>query len=354
MKTAQGKLRLGLIGCGRVAEERHLPALKLLPQVRLVAVADTEATRIAALGDRYGIAKQYTHYQELIDDADVEAVGILTPTGSHAEIGAAVLTAGKHLFLEKPLALNLEECERLVTQARTATVKSLLCFNLRWHRLVQQARCFLATGALGKIIAIRSEYTHARDGSKAPDWHRILAKGGGVTFNEAVHHVDLWRYFLGAEVTEVFAFHNADEHYEDVSSMMCACLNNGALGTAFNTFRTSPNSEIEILGEGGRLCLNLYRFDGMEFIPTHQYPGNVTARVKRLPGTVKGFVEALRLKKRGGDFQATFYSIWRHFADCVLNDARPEVSLEDGLRAMQITQAAIQSFQTNERVCIDA
>lgn len=346
------KVAIGIIGCGRVSHERHLPALRLLPNVQIVAAADPDSRRVQRLTDQYSIPHRYTNYEDLIQDSKVDAVAVLTPTGTHTEIGLAVMDADKHLFMEKPLALTAEECDKLVNKSKTISTKNIICFNLRWHRLIQQTRSIISTGKLGKIIAVRSEYTHFRDGSKAPDWHRILDKGGGVTFNEGVHQIDLWRHLLQTEVTDVFAFHNADKFYQDASSVMCARFANNCLASAYNTFRTSPNSEIEIIGEKGRLCVNLYRFDGIDFYPYHQYPGNVPARIKKVPYSLKEFAKALALKKKGGDFQATFYNIWQHFTDCILHDKEPNVALEDGKRAIQVSQAAIESFKTNRMIHI--
>jgi len=260
------------------------------------------------------------------------------------------MDANKHLFMEKPLALTVAECDSLVNKSKTITAKSMICFNLRWHRLIQQANFIIGTGKLGKIAAVRSEYTHFRDGSKAPDWHRILDKGGGVTFNESIHHFDLWRYLFQTEVNSIFAFHNADEFYRDASSMVCARLLDNSLGTAHTTFTTSPNSEIEIIGEKGRLWVNLYRFDGLDFTPCYQYPGSIPARIRKVSYGFKQFFQALSLRKKGGDVQATFYNIWQDFINCILRDEAPNTTLGDGKRATQISQAAIASFKTNNMI----
>jgi myo-inositol 2-dehydrogenase / D-chiro-inositol 1-dehydrogenase len=348
--NASPKITIGIIGCGRVAQERHLPALKLIPNIQIVAVADPDPHRVQRLADQYNIPQQYTDYKDLIHDSKVDAVAILTPTGSHAEIGLAAMDANKHLFIEKPLALTLEECDRLANKSKELSAKTIICFNLRWHRLIQQACSLINAGALGKIHAVRSEYTHFRDGSKAPDWHRILDKGGGVTFNESVHHIDLWRFLLQKEVADVFACHHADEFYQDASSMICVRFADNSLGSTYNTFKTSPNSEIEILGEKGRLSVNLYRFDGLDFFPCHQYPGSILTRINRIPNTIKHFGQALAFKKMGGDFQATFCAIWRHFIDCIINDKEPCATLEDGKWATEISLAAIESFKTNKMI----
>jgi predicted dehydrogenase len=339
-------IRLGIIGCGRVAEERHLPALRRLPQIRVVATADPDPRRGSRLADRFGAAHRLSDYRALLDLTDVDAVAVLTPTSSHAEVGLAALEAGKHVLVEKPLALNLAECDRLIARAARSDRRVVVGFNLRWHRLVRRARAFLETGALGRIKAIRSVYTHNRLGDQAPEWHRKLELGGGVSFNEGVHHFDLWRYFAGSDVEEVFSFSTPSPYYEDETSAITARMSDGTLATGIFTFRTGPNSEVEIYGDSGRLCLSLYRFDGFGFFPNSGYPGNLGDRLRQAVAALGGVPEAIPMLLRGGDFQATFDGLWRHFIDCVSLGQPSQCTLEDGRSSLRIALAATESARS--------
>lgn len=350
---ARERIRLGIIGCGKVAHHRHVPALNLIPRFQIVAASDTQADRLDRFAREYNVPQRYPDYHELLENPDIDAVAVLTHTGAHAEIGLAAMEAGKHLFMEKPLALTLEDCERLIEKSNAAPTKSLLCFNLRRHRLIQRAREELRTGKMGQIRAIRSVYTHLRDGSQAPSWHRVLDLGGGVTFNEAVHHFDLWYYLLGQEVTHISAFHTPDDYYEDESSVITAKFENGMLGSMYNTFRTSPNNEVEIYGESGRLYLNLYKFDGLDFFPAEKYPGNIPNRMKKLVQSGWDFLRYLPILRRGGGFPDTFYQTWQHFADCVLHGQTPGCTFEDGKRALKIALATIESFNSQSVVTVN-
>ena len=343
-------IRLGIIGCGRVAEERHVPSLLRLPDVRVVATADLDAARSRRLADRLDAALRFTDYRAVLERPDVDAIAILTPTQSHAEIGLAALDAGKHLLVEKPLAMNLPECDRLIARAAQSSCKVVVGFNLRWHRLVRRTREFLSTGALGRIKAIRSAYTHDRSGETAPDWHRKLELGGGVSFNEAAHHFDLWRYFTGGEVEQVFSASVPSAYYEDETNAVTARVSDGILASGVFTFKTGPNSEVEIYGENGRLCLSLYRFDGMEFFPCAIYPGNLGDRLMKTVETLGRLPEAVPVLRQGGDFQATFDGLWRHFADCILHDLPSQCTLEDGRSSLRIALAVIQSARSGEPV----
>lgn len=345
-------IKVGLIGCGRVAAERHLPALRHLRDARVVALADTDAARMRAVADRLGVEHRFGDHRALLDHADVDAVGILTPTQSHVEISLAALDAGKHVLVEKPLALNRAECDRLMERSSDSPCKVVVGFNLRWHRLVRRARAFVETGALGRIKAIRSVYTHHRSGEDAPAWHRKTELGGGVSFNEGVHHFDLWRYLLSAEVEQVFSFSRPSAYYEDETHVTSACLSNGVLATGVFTFQSSPNSEVEIYGEAGRLYLSCYRFDGLEFFPNTTYPGDLMDRLKKAAFALCELPRAAPIMRRGGDFPATFQGMWRHFIDCVLQDEASECTLDDGTRALRIALAAMESASSGRPVRI--
>lgn len=352
MNSNRRTLRVGLIGCGKVAEEHHLPSLQLVSNVKVVALADQNEEKLDHLSRKYNIRRRYNNSNDLLADPEIDAIGVLTPTSSHCEIGVAALNAGRHVFLEKPLALSRIECDRLVEASRDTGKTKMICFNLRWHRLIVEAKRLVTSGVLGEIQVIRSIYTHYREGIGAPDWHRKLHLGGGVTFNESIHHFDLWRFVLDREVVEVHAFHNPSKQYEDETSVVGARLSGGVLGTIVNTFKTSPTSEIEILGSKGRLCINLYQFDGLRFYPYTIYPGSLNYRLKGLfksIGQLAGFVPTMR---RGGSFNETFVHAWDHFVDSALADRPATCTFEDGRRAVLITLAAVSSFQSERAVLV--
>ncbi len=345
---------IGVIGCGKVALEHHLPSLKRVVGAEVVALADTDQKKTERLARAYRIANQCTTAEELLGDPSVDVVAVLVPTPDHHEIGMAALQAGKHVFMEKPLALSRSQCDELVDTARQAGTKTMTCFNLRWHRLIQEAKNFLASGRLGTIKAINSTYTHCRDPQHAQPWHRHLRFGGGVSFNESVHHFDLWYHLLHSDVEEVFALHRTSRDYEDESSMIAARFENGVLASCFNTFRTSPANEIEIVGDEGRLCINLYRFDGLQFFPSSVYPGSITLRANQAALSLKRFFGAISARQRGGFFAETFHGAWQHFIRCIQEDNEPSCSLSDGRRAVLAALAVVRSFNSEKSVRVDA
>lgn len=353
MNRDNPNLKIGLIGCGKVAGEHHLPSLMRIPAARVIALADPEHPKMSSLSRKYHITKQYRTETELLADKEIEAVGILTDTPSHCDIAVAALKAGKHVFLEKPLALSRSECDRLVEACRSTGKTNMVCFNLRWHRLIEDARRFIRSGRLGDIKIIRSSYTHFRDGADAPDWHRKLCRGGGVTFNESVHHFDLWRFLLGQNIEEVHAFQTRSAHYEDETSVIGARLSGGTLGTIINTFKTSPTSELELLGVGGRLHINLYQFDGMKFFPHLVYPGSIIHRAKNVCQSISHLPRVIPALSKGGIFGETFYRAWSHFVQSALLNKQTTCTFEDGQQAVLTTLAAVKSFSDRSTVLVN-
>lgn len=346
MTSSKNTIRIGIIGCGRGAQVHHLPVLTRLPEFKVVAAADLDPRLLQSVAGHFGIQNRFTDWREMIHSNEVEAVAVATPTASHCEIGMAVLREGKHLFMEKPLALNLDECDQLIAAAAGSGRKAVVALNSRWHRLVLRARELIRSGLLGNLKSIRSVYTHCHPGKTAQSWHKRRALGGGVMINDGVHHFDLWRFILGSEVTEIYAHSLSSEHFEDDTCTVTAQLDNGMLASGIFSFSTSANSELEIFGEEGRLLISLYRFDGLEFFAKTSFPGSIKTRLRSAVQTVKELPDGLGLIRRGGYFGFSYEALWKHFADCIRQDVQPGCTLEDGRKALQIALAALESTQT--------
>jgi predicted dehydrogenase len=339
----QRKVRLGIIGSGKSAGVFQMPGLKQVEDISVVAASDIDEDRLNRFAERFGIKHHFLDYHEMLNRSDIDAIAILTPTSLHADMAVAAMTAGKHVFIDKPLALNIPECERLIDQAAHSPGKAMVGFNLRWHRLVRKAMQAVRSGVLGDIKAIRSTYTHWHPGDKAQVWHRTRGEGGGVLFNEVVHHFDLWRLFLGSEVKEIFSASRPSEYFEDETGAIAARFENGVLASGIFSYESSPNSEIEIFGRMARLRISLYQFDGLEVYSNQEYPGDLKGRLHRVIDTMRELPETAKIIRKGGDFGLTYRNQWQHFADCILHNRPPECTLEDGRHAVEIALATIDS-----------
>jgi myo-inositol 2-dehydrogenase / D-chiro-inositol 1-dehydrogenase len=339
-------LRIGVVGLGQAAQTLHLPALARLPQARVVAGADADPGRLEAVSRRFGIPQRYADVRGVAADPAVEAVAVCVPPWIHTQAALVVLEAGKHLFVEKPLALSLEECGVLIHRARGFSGRILVGFNLRHHRHMRRAREIVRGGGVGPLQTVRSAFTSmARTNPLVPNWRTRSGEGGGVLMDLGVHHFDLWRFLTGAEVEEVQAF----SRMEDEATVVAARLSGGVLGCAVLSQHSAPANEVEVYGQSGLLRVSGYRFDGLEVLHSSRQPGFRT-RLQGLAGTLKQLPIGLREMRRGGTHLDSYRAEWAHFVDAVRRGTPTDCSLEDGRAALAVALAAEESCRTGRPI----
>lgn len=343
-------IKLGLIGCGWVAENLHLPALQDLPDATVVAVADINTDRLKQVADRFHIKHRYTDFLTLLDGPGIDAIAVCVPAEFHVEVALAALDAGKHVLIEKPLALCLDESDRLIERAALSSSKVLLGFNMRWHRLVRQAQGIIERGTLGSLRSIRTVITGGpRHRGSVPGWTKKRELGGGVLFDQAVHHFDLWRFLLHSEVEEVFAT-TVSKQSDDETSAVTARMTNGVLAASIFLKGSSNNNEVEIYGQSGHLHLSCYRFDGLEFFSMASASGDARTRLRKMIHGLKELPRGLMNIRHGGEFMASYRVEWRHFIDAIRHDTAMGCTLGDGRRALQVVLAAAESASSGKPV----
>jgi myo-inositol 2-dehydrogenase/D-chiro-inositol 1-dehydrogenase len=309
----------------------------------VVALADVDRGCLDRLGDRYGIERRYGDFRALIDDPQVEAVAVCVPPRSHLEVGLAALDADKHVFLEKPLTADLDECDRLLERARRSSKKVLVGFNMRWHRLVCQMRDTIASGKLDPIQSMWTVFTS--DTVHKPhvsEWRKRRELGGGALIEQAVHHFDLWRFLLRSEVEQVFAT-SASLDWDDETAAVSARMTNGVVVSSLFSEASSNNNEVEVVGRQGRLHLTCYCFDGLEFYSIADAPGALRTRLRSMSLSLRELPRGLRKILQGGEFMSAYRDMWRHFADAIRNDAPVGCSLEDARCTLQVLLAVVES-----------
>jgi predicted dehydrogenase len=337
--NADRKLKIGVIGCGRAAETRHLPALAILPGAVVAGLADANPEPLHRLADRFNVKHRYEDYQKLLDDPAVDAIAVCVPASLHAEVAIAAMNAGKHVLIEKPMAATLADTERIMARAaESPALKVMVGLNMRWHRLIRKGRDIIRTGGLGAIRSVRSILSSYH--ASVPDWGMRRCSGGGVLFELGVHHFDLWRYLLGSEIEEIYA-ESRSESWEDEYAAVIARMADGTPVSSVLSQRGSEINEIEIYGGDGRLKISLYEFDGLEYTPMGCYPGDPRARARKAFQAVRDLPRGMRTMTRGGDFFQSYIAEWRHFLDAIARDTPvAEGSLIDGRRSLEAVLAA--------------
>lgn len=192
-------LRVGLLGCGSIAQAVHVPLLRRLPGVALVAVADPAAAARAAAARLVPDAAVYEHFTSVLAGPAIDAVVVCAPSALHGPLALDVLQASKHLYLEKPLAVDREGGVRAAAVAGESPVVAMIGFNRRFHPAFLRLRSSLVEGTAGELRELRTRFCEPATG-ELPGWKRQRETGGGAVLDLASHHVDLVRFLTGQEV----------------------------------------------------------------------------------------------------------------------------------------------------------
>ncbi|MFL5495218.1 MAG: Gfo/Idh/MocA family protein [Gemmatimonadales bacterium] len=337
-------MRLGLLGCGSVACWIHLPALRRIPGAVLAAAADPDPAARARAGRVAGVPT-YERADQLLEREDIGAVLICAPTHLHAELAIAAAEAGKHFYLEKPLATTALDAGRVLDATARAGVIGVIGFNRRLHPLYQQARELLRGGCIGRIRAAQSAFCEPTTLDVLPQWKRHRATGGGVLLDLASHHVDQLRWLLGDEVGSISASLRS-ELSEDDTARIELSMESGIEVQGFFSFRSGLADYLECIGELGTLRID-------------RYSGSLTLRVGRRLGygvrrrwvgaSPAGAAWRLARLLRPS-FDPSYRRSLRAFVELVHGAPSRTASLLDGLRSLEAVLAAEDSARRGEAI----
>ena len=313
-------IRIGLIGCGSIGET-HAKILAQTEDAVLHAFCDRDLARARAFADRWGAAYAAAEPQEVFRDPAIDAVYICTRTDSHAALGIAAAEAGKHIMMEKPLALTLEECQDVGTAVRRAGIVFATGFKLRYEPLVRQARESIPE----PLLAV----AQLADARWADDfWGNDPAQGGGNVLSQGCHIVDLLLYLQGSEPLQVTAMAgNLHHHGLPIMDTLTASVAfmNGSLGTLV----ISDCGRNPVLS---KFSVQLY--DGTRGI-------HLTDRMQRL---TLDDGNATSYEEEGGE--RGMKNETAEFLSCVRTGHTPLSGLDDGIRATRVLLAALRSATT--------
>lgn len=255
------KVKFAVIGCGRVAAN-HAENIVNLPGAELVAVCDLKEDRAKGFGEKYKVP-YYLNYNEMLTTHDVDVINIVTPSGMHPIHAIDLIRKyKKHLVIEKPMFLNLEDCERLKQVAKENNVKIFPILQNRYNKAVQKVRKALDEGKFGKLVmgVVRLMWCRPQRYYDRDPWRGTWALDGGALTNQAIHHLDLLRWFLGevVSVSAVGATQLVKVEVED-TAVVNLKFKNGALGSVIATTAIRPDdleASLAIFGEKGRALIS--------------------------------------------------------------------------------------------------
>lgn len=296
--TALDGLRFALVGCGRIAQ-RHADLLGSgqIAGARLVAACDTDRSAASAIASKYGVPA-YADMDEMMRGEKVDVVSVLTPSGMHAEHVVRLAKHGKHIVVEKPMALDLADADMMIRACAETGVKLFVVKQNRYNVPVQKLRQALDAGRFGKLVlgTVRVRWCRPQEYYDQASWRGTWKLDGGVFANQASHHIDLLEWTMG-EVESVFAkgiTALVDIEMEDTGAALLK-FRNGALGIVEATTATRPRDlegSISILGEKGSVEIGGFAVNEMKVWNfTEPLPGDddVLQKYRYNPPNVYGF-----------------------------------------------------------------
>ena len=253
------KLRVGVIGCGRISV-MHFVSIGSIDEVELVACCDIKKERADAAAKEYGV-KAYTSYEEMLDTEKLDAVHLCLPHHLHCKVAIAAFERGVHVLTEKPMDIDYASAENAVKRAKELGVTFGVIFQCRYNNSAKLVKDAVTGGRLGKVISARSTLTWTRpdDYYASSDWKGTWDKeGGGVVIDQAIHSIDLTRWVIDSEVESVSCSMANRGHklvdVEDSAEGLVTFKNGVRYGFyCMNNYGCDEPIEIRLLCEKGRV-----------------------------------------------------------------------------------------------------
>jgi predicted dehydrogenase len=343
-------IKIGLMGCGSIAQQVHLPVLAALPGVAVVALADSDErqrNKAAALAPG---AKLFADTQTLLEQGGAEAVIIALPSSLHTEAAVSALSRKKNVFIEKPLATTLADGQRILAAWQGSGLVGMTGFNYRFNPLYQSVKQHLDSGRLGRLLHARTVFTTPPAAvNGAATWRQTKAGGGSALLDLGSHHIDLLHYFFGEPVREVSASIISTAHPEDTTSLEIT-MNSGLTVQSFFSTSAGDVDMIEIYGERGLLQVDRYLSLN---VTVTDYPARLSrgGQVARTLGSLQHAPYLLE-KMRAANHEPSYKHILEQFINAIQQNKSVPPTLEDGYRCLQVVAAAQESARAGQRVTL--
>ena len=338
--THAARLRVGIAGLGRLGRRHAENLARRIPRAELAAACSPVAEELAWAKDALGVQRLHRRYEELLADREIDAVFIVTPTSFHADHIVAALNAGKHVFCEKPLSLELAGCQRVEAEAaKHPKLKVMIGYGRRFDPSNRDAWDKLQAGLIGKPFLVRSQNLDLNDPSGF--FVRFAPTSGGIFLDCTVHDIDLARWFLGSPKPQrvfaagVVAVHEGLREFGDVDNGVATCEFEGGKLACFYASRTMAHgheTSTEVFGTKGRLAVGQNpRRNRVDISDAHGVRNECT------PSFYERFEEAFLIETT-------------HFVDAVLDDRAPALTLHDASEATRIGGALRESLRTRRAI----
>lgn len=345
------KIKYALIGCGRISPNHIAAVMANREKLILAAVCDLfpeNCEKVLAVVPEENRAEiqRYTDYQQMLAEAQPELVAIATESGNHSKIALDCIRAGCHVIIEKPIALSLEDADRIIVAGREKGVKVCACHQNRFNKSIQKIRSAVDEGRFGKMLHGTAHIRWNRGKSyydQAP-WRGTWAQDGGCLMNQCIHNIDLLRWMMGDGVDEVMAYTDQLKHpYLEAEDIGVALVkfSNGSYGMIEGTSNVYPKNLEETLylfGDTGTVKAGGHSVNIIEewaFADGQDNADEVKAHFRENPPNIYGFGHT---------------PLYADALDAIEKDRPPYVDGEAGRRALEVVLAIYKSASEGQPV----
>ncbi len=342
------KTKVALLGAGFIADIHLESYNRFVPDAEVVAVFTRKPERAEAFAKKHGIAQWFSDLDKAIAESGCDLVDVCVPNFLHHRAVLAAANAAKHVIIEKPLALNLDQADEMIAACQAAERKLMyaeeLCFAPKYERV----RKLVNEGAVGKVFQMRQCEKHSGPHS---DWfYDVNQSGGGALMDMGCHGIAWFRWMLGGRPTVLSAYahmqggliHEKRTRCE-VNSLCIIEFEGGVMGVAENSWSKhgGMDDRVEVYGTEGVVYADL--FIGNSAL-TYSQKGYGYAMEKG--GSTKGWTFTIFEEA----FNQGYPQELKHFIECVREDKPPAVTGEDGRAVLEIMNAAYRSARTGQKV----
>ncbi|MCK5808906.1 Gfo/Idh/MocA family oxidoreductase [bacterium] len=340
-------LKFAIVGCGRISS-KHIEGLKLVDNLSLECVADINPERAEETGKKAGVPF-YTDYHEMLKNHQVDVVSILTPSGLHAQHTIDIASTYKtHIVCEKPMALKLEDADKMISVCKEVGVRLFVVKQNRFNLPISQMRKAYEEGRFGDMTmgTVRVRWRRTQEYYDQDSWRGTWELDGGVIANQASHHIDLLLWMLGEPKSVMAMNHTFGSNIEvDDTSFSLVRFKSGAMGIIEATTAIRPDDlegSVSLFGKKGSVVVGgfsvnqlvAWRFaDAKEGEEQH-----LLDAASETPPNIYGFGHARYLE---------------HVRDAIKNNTAALVAGEEGRRSLELINAIYESVETKKEVFLD-
>jgi len=284
-------VKWGIIGCGDVCNIKSGPAFYKIQHSELIAVMRRNEEKIKDFAQKHHLKKYYTNAELLINDPEINAIYIATPPDAHKMYTIQALKAGKPVYVEKPMAVNYEECAQMINAARSSGIKLFTAYYRRALPYFLKIKELLDNKRIGKIQTVNIQYYRSASESdkiyEKQSWRvRKDIAGGGYFYDMAPHTLDILDFLIG-KITDTKAYISNKGGFYKVEDTISAIFHfdNGVTGTGQWCYVSSPSGEkdlVEITGEKGKIIFNTFDFKPIQLITSDGYKEFITEQPEHI------------------------------------------------------------------------